>query len=129
MNDVSTVLRIEDLSTGGQWELLEAGPDLDADYRDVTGWDHPDPSAGLCLVAARLAFTRGRPMPPGGVLLGIDIDPYRSPPQDGRFEYRVDSEVTPHRSGLPMVRIVTTLRLPEGAHVAEVAYAIRWPHE
>ena len=129
MSDVANVLRIEDLSTGGRWELLEAGFDLDTNYRDVTGWDDPDPSAGLCLVAARLAFTRGRPLPPGGVLLEIAIDSYRSPPQDGRFEYRVGSEVTPHRSGLPIVRIVTTLRLPGGAHVAEVSYVIRWPNE
>lgn len=128
MTQPPTALRLSELPTHGAWEELDAGAQLEIGYRAVTDWKGGSASAGLSIVVARLAFTRGgRPLPPGGVLLGIDLVSYSSPPNDGRFEYLVTTEVIPHRSGKPPLRASTRLRVPEGRHVADVTFAIRWP--
>lgn len=129
MNATAAPLHIADLSTANQWIGFDIDSDLDMRYRGVTGWDGDDSAAGMSIVAARRAFTRGRPLPPGGVLLGIELDSHDTLPADGHCEFRVETDVTRHRSGFPFVQIVTTLRVPDGKEFAEVVYVIRWPRD
>ena len=69
---MSDVLRIEDLDTAGQWLHFDVGPHLERSYRQATGWSGAE-ALGLAAVVGRLAYTRGRTMPPGGVLREIAL--------------------------------------------------------
>ena len=129
MTTVSTPLRIDELTTHDRWLKLVPDPDIENRYRDVTGWGGSAVPTGMSIILARLAFTRGRALPPGGVLLGIELDAHACPPADGRCEFRVTTDVTLRRSGHRFVKIVTSLRRPAKSEFAEVAYLIRWPHE
>jgi hypothetical protein len=128
MSQPSSALELADLPTSG-WEPLDIGEQLDADYRTCTGWDGAEIPAGLCIVVARLAFTRGgRPLPPGGVLLEIDVTTHSTPPADGRYEFLTRTAVTPHHSGRSLLHAEIRLREPDGPEVADVTFVIRWPH-
>ena len=120
-------LRIDELSTEDRWLTLDVDAGLEGRYRDVSGWGGEAPASGLSIVLARLAFTRGRPLPPGGVLLEIELDSHATAPSSGRCDFRVGAQVTHHRSGHRFVRILTSLRFPDGKCFAEVVYLIRWP--
>jgi hypothetical protein len=123
-------LGIAEIDTAGAWERVEVGPGLPTAYAGATRRSADDEAVGWSVVAARLALTRGgRPLPPGGVLLGIDLVSHSLPPRDGRLEFCTRTDVTPHRSGRPLVRAHVRLRTPEGRDVAEVAFSIRWPGE
>lgn len=129
MSEVSTVLKLVDIPTVG-WEPLDVGHQLAADYRAVGGWDGAEAPAGLSIVVARLAFTRGgRPIPPGGVLLGIDMVAYCAPPSGGRYEFMASTTITSRHSVRPLVDVVIRLRVPAGRDVAEVAFSLRRSHE
>lgn len=129
MSVTAAPLQIADLSTANQWIVFDIDSDLEVRYRGVTGWDGDYSAAGMSIVAARRAFTRGRRLPPGGVLLGIELDSLDTLPADGHCEFRVETDVTQHRSGFLFVQIVTTLRVPNGKEFAEVVYLIRWPRD
>ena len=131
MSIVAQQLSIADIDTGGSWHPLDAGADLLTAYCAATGWTSDLPAVGCSIIAARLALTRGgRPLPPGGVLLGIEIRSRSLPPSDARFEYRTTTEVTRSRSGHLLVRACVQLRVAApGRDVAEVAFTIRWPGE
>jgi hypothetical protein len=123
----TNVLDLSDLPRDGRWEPLHLGEQDHAGYRELTGWDGAAMPAGLGMLAARLAFTRGRPLPPGGVLLGIDLDSRSAPPTDGNYEFSVDTETGEDSSGRTLVRVRTRLRRPRDRDVAEVTFVLRWP--
>jgi len=77
---MSDVLRIEDLDTAGQWLHFDVGPHLERSYRQATGWSGAE-ALGLAAVVGRLAYTRGRTMPPGGVLREIALTTLGPAPQ------------------------------------------------
>ena len=122
-------LRLEELSTDGAWLPLELDPDFAAAYARAT--DRPDnrPVAGWSIVVARLGLTRGgRPLPPGGVLLGITLTSLAVPPTDGGWEYSTHTTVSPHRSGHPTLTATVSLRAAASATpIAEVTFGLRWP--
>ena len=127
---MTEVLTLAELETGGAWESFELDNGLPDAYAAATGRAAGGEAVGWSVVAARIALTRGgRPLPPGGVLLGIDLLSLSLPPRDGHLEFSIDTEVTPHRSGRPLVRAQVRLRTPEGRHVADVTFAIRWAGE
>lgn len=121
------VLELSDLATNGAWEQLHVDEQTHLGYRRLTGWDGSDMPAGLGIVAARRAFTRGRPLPPGGVLLGIELDSRSAPPEDGEYEFQVDTGVRKDSSGRTLVRVCTRLRRAGGDDVADVTFVLRWP--
>ncbi len=128
MTEVLTVLKISEIATNGEWKTLDVGRQLEACYRSTTEWKGTGSSAGLSIVVARRAFTRDRRLPAGGVLLGIDLRSVSPPPSDGRYEFLIDTDVAPHRSGKSLVRVLTQLRISEGKPVAGVMFAILWPN-
>lgn len=125
---MATALSIADLTTAGRWEQVDLTGEFVADYRSLTGGTGPEPPIGMSIVWARRGFTRLRPLPPGGVLLGIELDSLRVPPVGGPIECRVEHEVSTHRSGHLFVRIVTDLRDGSGSIFARVVFVVRWPH-
>lgn len=128
MSKVSETLRIADIATGGAWLPLLVDADLPARYAAATGQATQRPAVGWSIVVGRLALTRGgRPLPPGGVLLGITLTSYRPPPVDGRWEFSATTAVTPHRSGRPIVTAEIVLRRPGGPMVACVSFVLLWP--
>ena len=129
MTTVLTAMKISEIATNSEWKTLDVGRHLEACYRSTTEWEGTGSSAGLSIIVARHAFTRGRRLPPGGVLLGIDLRSVSPPPSDGRYEFLIDTEVAPHRSGKSLVRVLTQLRNTKGKLVARVMFAILWPNE
>lgn len=121
-----TALRIEDLDSGG-WQPFTAPDDLEPAYRACTGWAGAETPRGLAAVVGRLAYTAGRPMPPGGVLLEMTQRDRGRLPDDGRYVVRVSSEVLGERAGRRRVRITTELALPGGDPVADVTFLLDWP--
>lgn len=124
---MSATLRIADLDTGGAWLDLDVGTELERAYRDVTGWHGDAVPPGLASVVARLAYTRGRVMPPGGVLRELSQTTRGTPPRDGRWQARVSSTVLGRRPGRRRVQVVTDLRRADGADVASVRFLLDWP--
>jgi hypothetical protein len=120
-------LALSDLATAGAWEQLHLEEEANLGYRRLTGWDGPEMPAGLGIVAARRAFTRGRRLPPGGVLLGIELDSRSAPPEDGEYEFQVDAGVRKDSAGHTLVRVCTRLRRPGGGDIADVTFLLRWP--
>jgi hypothetical protein len=125
---VTAALRIEDLDTGG-WRSFQAPADLEAAYRASTGWRRAERPRGLAAVVARLAYTAGRPMPPGGVLVEMTQRDLGQLPADGRYVVQVTSALLGERAGRRRVRVTTALRTPEGAAVADVTFLLDWPAE
>ncbi|GAA1422518.1 hypothetical protein GCM10009640_15380 [Agrococcus citreus] len=116
---------VAELSTHGSWRAApRAAPDLD-EYRRLAATAARVP-AGATIVAARRAFTRGEPLPPGGVLLGIDVEPGSWEPS-GDTEYRCDVSERPRSGGRVDVRVSVELRSrADEAHPSVVAFALRW---
>lgn len=124
----AAVLSLGDLDTGGAWVPMETEPELMTEYAAATGWPAGRRATGWSIVVGRLALTRGgRPLPPGGVLLGINLRSCAPPPTDGRWEFRVDTTVAPHRSGRPILTATVALRSGDGSEVAEVTFVLQWP--
>ncbi len=120
-------LQLDELTTDSAWLPFE--PDV-AGYREATGWDGDDAPPGLAVALARLAFTRGRPLPPGGVLLGIDVDVADPLPEHGPWSFRVDTSRRRTSSGQVVVRISTRVdRFPRdpSSRDARVTFVLRWP--
>lgn len=115
-----------ELSTHGSWRAApRAAPDLD-EYRRLAATSAPMP-AGAAIVAARRAFTRGEPLPPGGILLGIDVELGGWEPS-GDTEYRCDVVERAGSGGRVDVRVSVELRSRAGEqHPSVVAFALRWP--
>lgn len=115
------------ISTHGEW-LPTSMPGLSIDaYRELTG-SHARWPAGLAIVAARRAFTRDLPLPPGGVLLSIDLR------YGGRWffteemQFQCDAEERLDSHGRCIVRVNVHLRSGVTAEVlAEVSFTVRWP--
>lgn len=124
---MTEVLRIEDLDSGGRWLPFQAPIGLEPAYRRATGWQGAEPPRGLAAVVGRLAYSAGRPMPPGGVLVEMSLL-HRGPvPANGSYQVRVDHEVLGERAGRRRVRVVTSLRRADGAPVADAAFLLDWP--
>lgn len=124
---MSAVLRVADLDTHGEWVPLDVGPALLPAYCAVTGWSGDETPAGLASVVGRLAYTRGRPMPPGGVLREISQTTRGKVPADGRWQARIESTVVGERAGRRRVAIVTDLRDADATPVASVQFLLDWP--
>lgn len=125
---MTATLRIEHLDTEG-WRPYQAPRDLEAAYRASTGWTGADRPRGLAAVVARLAYTAGRSMPPGGVLVEMtqrDLGPL---PADGEYAVQVSSEILGERAGRRRVRVATSLRGAGGVPVADVDFLLDWPVE
>ncbi|MEV0069176.1 MULTISPECIES: hypothetical protein [unclassified Amycolatopsis] len=124
---MSALLCVGDLDTHGEWLGLDVGAELLPAYCAVTGWSGDDPPAGLASVVGRLAYTRGRDMPPGGVLREISQTTQGAVPADGRWQARISSTVLGERSGRRRLAIVTDLRSAIGEPVASVRFVVDWP--
>ena len=127
MTAPAPVLALSELTAQHDWEPLRLPAHVHDDYRELTGWDRPELPAGLGVVVARRAFTRGRPLPPGGVLLGIEFDNHGVPPADGAYEFKVSTDVSRDSAGRTLARVSTRLRRPRGERVADVTFVLRWP--
>lgn len=114
-----------ELSTRGSWRAApRAAPDLE-EYRRLTASTVSAP-AGATIVAARRAFTRGEPLPQGGILLGIDVDLGGWEPS-GDTEYRCDVVEQARSGGGVDVRVSVKLRSRAAAmHPSTVSFALRW---
>lgn len=124
---MTAALRPEDVDSGGQWRPFTAPPALERDYRAVTGWSRAEVPRGLAAAVGRLAYTAGRPMPPGGVLLEMSLRSHGPLPEDGRYEVRTASELVGERDGRRRVRVTASLRRPDGAPVADAGFLLDWP--
>jgi hypothetical protein len=115
-----------ELSTHGSWRAApSAVPDVD-EYRRLTGATAPMP-AGATIVAARRAFTRGEPLPPGGVLLGIDVELGGWEPS-ADTEYRCDVVERERTGGRIDVLVSVELRSRAAEHhPSAVSFSLRWP--
>lgn len=123
---MTTVLRVADLATGGRWIDVATRPDLEQRYREVTGYSGAAPPAGLASVVARLAYTGGRVMPPGGVLRKITQSSRGPLPVTGAWQARIASTVDEVRPGRRRVTVTTEIRRG-GAEVAAVRFVLDWP--
>lgn len=123
---MTAALRLEDLDSGG-WRPFTAPPELEVDYRAVTGWSGAEIPQGLAAVVGRLAYTAGRPMPPGGVLVEMSLHSQGPLPRDGRYEVRTGHDVIGERKGRRRVRVTASLRRPDGMPVAETGFLLDWP--
>jgi len=123
-----STVTVADLSTQGQWQRFDAPPDLEPGYRAVTGLTGDAPPRGLASVVGRLAYTRGRDMPPGGVLRELSLRTLGPPPADGSYDVRVAANVLGERAGRKRVRVVVSLRrAADGGDVADAGYLLDWP--
>lgn len=120
-------LRIADLDTHGSWVDVAVPDTVERDYRAVTGFSGRQPPAGLASVVARLAYTRGRPMPPGGVLREISQRSAGPPPADGRWQARISSALLGERSGRRRVAVIVALRGAPGGAPSRAASAATGP--
>lgn len=123
---MTAVLRVADLDTAGRWIDVPAEPGLERRYRAVTGYTGAAPPAGLASVVARLAYTGGRVMPPGGVLREIAQITCADLPGAGAWQARVASTVDEGRSGRRRVTVTTEVRRG-GVDVAAVRFVLDWP--
>jgi hypothetical protein len=123
---MTAVLTIEDLGTGGRWRDVRLPEWLEREYRNVTGWSEPATPIGLAPVVARLAYTDGRSMPPGGVLRQISLTPLGNPPSDGPWEARIRAGVLGVRADRRRVAIDCDLRSADG-DIAAVRFELDWP--
>lgn len=123
-----SILTVADLSTQGQWQRFYAPPDLEPEYRAVTGLTGNAPPHGLASVVGRLAYTRGRDMPPGGVLRELTLRTVGLPPGDGAYDVRVGADLLGERAGRKRVKVVVSLRRAgDGGNVADAGYLLDWP--
>jgi hypothetical protein len=105
-----------------------AGLSVDA-YRELTGSRAKWP-AGLAVVAARRAFTRDLPLPPGGVLLSIDVRYGDGWLFEGDMQFRCDTEERLDSRGRCIEGVNVYLRSGDTTDVlAKVHFALRWPEE
>lgn len=112
------------LATNGTW--VADDPVEVATYTRLTGSAEPH-AAGLAVVQARRAFTQKAPLPPGGVLLGIDSATGRGWVAGARTEYRCDVDSRTDRAGRSVVTYDVDLRTPgEPGEPAHVRFLIRW---
>ena len=127
------VLTRAELSTQGAWLPVPGDAPKLATYRELTGGQADDAKAsapiGFAVVAARRALTRDRPLPAGGVLLGIEAAP-------GSWAGRAPAEfrcTTTERTDSKGRRIVTArveLRSQRRrGWPTHVEFALRWPEE
>lgn len=124
---MTETLRLEDLDTAGGWVTFRAPERLERAYRAATGWTGSEAPRGLASVVGRLAYTAGRPMPPGGILVEMRLQSRGEPPADGTYEARIGHRVLGERDGRRRVWVAVELRRPDGARVADVAYLLDWP--
>jgi hypothetical protein len=124
---MTETLRLEDLDTFGDWVAFESPAGLERAYRDATGWEGPEAPRGLASVVGRLAYTAGRSMPPGGVLVEMTLRDLGALPEDGRYDVRLSHEVLGERAGRRRVRVAVNLRRADGAPVADAGYLLDWP--
>lgn len=123
------VLHRSGISTHGDW-LPTSMPGLSVDaYRDLAGSRARWP-AGLAIVVARRAFTRDLPLPPGGVLLSIDLRFGRRWSFDEEMQFQCDAEERLDRQGRCIVRANVHLRSGVTTEaLAKVSFTLRWPEQ
>jgi hypothetical protein len=124
---MTRALRVADLDSHGEWLPVAVGPELEQAYREVTGWRQVEPPCGLAAVVARRAYTRGRPMPPGGVLRETSQTNLGPPPAHGRYQVRVSADIAGERSGRRRVNVGADVRTADGEPVARVGFVLDWP--
>jgi hypothetical protein len=124
---MTETLRLEDLDTADGWVTFHAPEDLERAYREATGWTGSQAPRGLASVIGRLAYTAGRPMPPGGILVEMRLLTRGGLPVDGIYEVRIGHQVLGERAGRRRVWVVVELRRTDGAPVADAGYLLDWP--
>lgn len=118
----------EELSTQGAWIAVPVGSQEIERYRQLTSARAELP-AGLAVAIARRAFSRGRPLPPGGVMLGVDAALGEWDAGRGA-EFRCGTRERADSAGRAIVTIDVELRsAAAGARPTTVSFAIRWPEE
>lgn len=122
-----TLSRAE-ISTENAWTAVPGAAAEIERYRQLTGADAELP-AGLAVALSRRAFSRGQPLPPGGVMLGIDVAIGDWDARAGT-EFRCGTRERTDSAGRVIVTIDVELRSPAGSgRSTTVAFVIRWPEE
>lgn len=128
------MLSWSEISTYGEWRT-PTFRELDiVRYRALTGEGSDSylgpttASPGLAVVAARRAFTGDMPLPPGGVLLRVDLSPGDGWNPFAGTEYRCDTSDERDHKGRLRVQIDVQLRSPELSGVPDkVGFTLLWP--
>ena len=123
----SAPLTLGEIDTAGTWRQAPPVTGLARTYRDLTGATEETDAGGLAVVWGRRMFSRGRPLPPGGVLLGIEVELVADVPRNGPEEFWVDVAVRRRAGSRPVVTIMTRLRRAQAEPFAEVAFVMLWP--
>lgn len=128
----SNVLSRDGISTNDQWIATGVGVMPLSTYRELAASRARKPH-GLAVVAARRAFTRDLPLPPGGVLLGIDAIVGEDWRLDESSYFRCSVAERRDSKGRLVLTINTELRPSVGAagaaEVANVRFALLWPEK
>lgn len=123
----ASVLTPADIPTRGAWRRVPAIQT--ARYRALSGGTTAADPAGLAVVAARRAFTRSRPLPPGGVLLTIETTFFREFCPDEGLEFRCSVDERIDRGGRMIIGVNVELRAPGAGCAALVRFVMLWPDE
>lgn len=119
-----TALELDELATDG-WVPLEMDPGVAQDHARLAQRDGV--GAGVVVPWARLAFTGGRPLPSGGVLLSISVDLHDKVPSRPTAR-RTQVDVRERGSGRPAIVTVTTgLGANDAAPFCAVVFVLMWP--
>lgn len=121
------VLTLAEVGTGGAWASAQIDPGLIPTYETLLGTSRGDVPAGVVVVWARRAFSRGRPLPPGGVLLGIDVELGDGALPLGPDGFMVQVDVRRRDRGRPVVTIRVALRTNAHEPFARVSFVLLWP--
>lgn len=123
----ATLSRAE-ISTQGAWLTAPETASLLADYRALTGTGLAEP-AGAAVVVARRAFTRGKQLPTGGVLLGMDVV-LGSWEGAGGAQFRCGTAERVDSRGRVIVTVNVELRAPRRTSApTRISFSLRWPAE
>lgn len=126
----SSVLHPHDIPTGERWAPVELDGSWARDsYRSLLGGQPDMMPPGLVVPIARRAFSRGRALPPGGVLLGIDVAPVASLGSPLGLEYRATTSQRHDRHGRLLLTVAVELRAAGQDSVSTVCFMLRWPTE
>lgn len=122
------VLALADIATGAEWMPVHADSGVLTAYEALLGVSPGEVPAGIVIVWARRAFSRGRSLPAGGVLLAVDVELIDPPPlPSGPDTCMIGVEVRHREGGRPVVTIVVALRAGPGGPFARVSFVLLWP--
>lgn len=115
-------------SVADGWSHVEWTVEDSARYRTLTGSSSSEPG-GLAVAVARRALGQRMPLPQGGVLLGIEVEPGTWDVEAGTH-CRIARSDREDSRGRTVADITVELRSPDAVgSAAIVTFAIRLPEE